>query len=76
MVGLFWIQSGETYPGTPPVPPAHGVLLSPAGPQVVGPDPLQWSWSDVTDLRVIEAPVRSTAAPQRAPRIPPPPRPS
>ncbi|MEU0630727.1 hypothetical protein [Streptomyces sp. NPDC005989] len=29
---------------------------------MVGPDPLQWSWSDVTDLRVTEAPVRSTAA--------------
>lgn len=62
MVGLFWIQSGETYLGMPPVPPAPGVLLSPAGPQAVGPDPLHWSWSDVTDLRVTEAPVRSTAA--------------
>ncbi len=62
MVGLFWIQSAETYLGMPPVPSAPGVLLSPAGPQVVGPDPLQFSWSDVTDLRVTEAPVRSTAA--------------
>ncbi|GAA2948324.1 MULTISPECIES: hypothetical protein [Streptomyces] len=62
MVGLFWIESGKTYLGMPPVPPAPGVLLSPAGVQVVGPDAAQWPWSDVTDLRVTEAPVRSTAA--------------
>lgn len=61
MVGLFWIQSQETHLGTPPASPAPGVVLSPAGVQVVGPDPLEWSWSEVTDLRVTEVPVRSTA---------------
>lgn len=61
MVGLFWIQSTETYLGMSPVPPAPGVLLTSAGPQVLGPGPLQWSWTEVTDLRVSEAPVRSTA---------------
>ncbi|MEU8709171.1 hypothetical protein [Streptomyces sp. NPDC048565] len=62
MVGLFWIQSGGTYLGTPPVPPAPGVLLSATGPLVVGPDPQETLWSDVRDLRVTEAPARSTAA--------------
>jgi hypothetical protein len=61
MVGLFWIESEETYLGMPPVTPAPGVVLSPAGPRIVGPDPLQWHWSDVTDLRVTEVPIRSTA---------------
>ncbi|MGW5848267.1 hypothetical protein ACWFQ8_09995 [Streptomyces sp. NPDC055254] len=61
MVGLFWVGVDGPYVGMPPVEPNPGVLLSPAGPQLVGPEPLRWSWSDVTDLRVTEAPVRSAA---------------
>ncbi|MFJ6699858.1 hypothetical protein ACIQM4_27860 [Streptomyces sp. NPDC091272] len=61
MVGLFWIGAHGTYVGMPPVEPNPGVLLSPAGPQIVGPAPRQWSWPEVMDLRVTEAPVRSAA---------------
>ncbi|GAA1182756.1 hypothetical protein GCM10009654_45070 [Streptomyces hebeiensis] len=43
-------------------PASDAWLKSHAGPQIVGPEPLQWRWSDVTDLRVADAPVRSTAA--------------
>lgn len=31
MVGLFWREPGKTYLGMSPLPPAPGVLLSPAG---------------------------------------------
>ncbi|MFD3515945.1 hypothetical protein [Streptomyces sp. NPDC058657] len=61
MVGLFWVGEDGLYVGMPPVEPNPGVLLSSEGPEVVGAEPLQWNWSDVTDLRVTEAPVRSAA---------------
>lgn len=60
MIGLFWVEAQDVYLGMPPVAPAPGVLLSPAGLRVVGPDPQFWEWPAVTDLRVSEVPVRST----------------
>ncbi|WP_405778696.1 hypothetical protein [Streptomyces sp. NBC_00859] len=60
MVGLFWIEAQDVYLGMPPVAAAPGVLLTPAGLRVVGPDPQFWEWPAVHDLRVSEVPVRST----------------
>ncbi|QNP75900.1 hypothetical protein IAG44_22245 [Streptomyces roseirectus] len=61
MVGLFWIEGDVAYVGTPAVDPAPSVVLTPDGPRVRGSEPLEWSWGEVTDLRVPDAPVRSTA---------------
>ncbi|OAR23288.1 hypothetical protein A8W25_27750 [Streptomyces sp. ERV7] len=59
MVGLFWISGDEVYLGTPPTPEGAGVLLSPAGVRITGDAPREWRWSDVMDLQVTDAPVRS-----------------
>ncbi|MFF2522139.1 hypothetical protein [Streptomyces liangshanensis] len=62
MVGLFWINSEEAYLGMPPVKPMPRVVLSAAGLRVAGADLPPWQWSEITDLRVNDVPVRSAAA--------------
>ncbi|MET8983288.1 hypothetical protein ABZX85_47770 [Streptomyces sp. NPDC004539] len=62
MVGLFWIGEETAYVGTPPVEPAPGVALTAAGPRVEGLEPQAWAWAEVLEVRVPDAPVRSTAA--------------
>ncbi|WP_411079913.1 hypothetical protein [Streptomyces sp. cmx-18-6] len=61
MVGLFWIGAEAVHLGMPPLAPAPGVIITPEGLRITGPAPLRWTWSDLSDVRVSEAPVRSTA---------------
>ncbi|HEY8983202.1 MAG TPA: hypothetical protein VIU15_26945 [Streptomyces sp.] len=61
MVGLFWIGEDAVYVGTPAVTPAPQVVLASAGPRFEGAEPREWEWSEVLELRVPDAPVRSTA---------------
>ena len=61
MVGLFWIGEEAVYVGTPAVAPAPEVVLTSAGPRFEGAEPRAWDWSEVLELRVPDAPVRSTA---------------
>ncbi|MFE2291153.1 hypothetical protein [Streptomyces sp. NPDC059452] len=60
MVGLFWIGAEAVHLGMPPVAPAPGVIITPEGLRISGPEPLRWMWSDLSAVRVTEAPVRST----------------
>ncbi|WP_438289903.1 hypothetical protein [Streptomyces sp. HUAS TT7] len=60
MVGLFWIDAENVHLGTPSATTASDVLLTPDSLRVVGPEPREWPWSDVTSVEVIGAPVRST----------------
>src|SRR3954471_10148186 len=60
MVGLFWIDAEHVHLGTPSAMTAAGVLLTPDSLRVVGPEPREWPWSDVTAIEVADAPVRST----------------
>ncbi|MER0446771.1 hypothetical protein ABR738_19750 [Streptomyces sp. Edi4] len=59
MVGLFWITADEVYLGTPPGNGDTGVLLTPDGAHLTGPEPRDWPWPDLLDLRVEDVPVRS-----------------
>ncbi|MDT0495582.1 hypothetical protein RM717_34395 [Streptomyces griseus] len=60
MVGLFWIGAEAIHLGMPPVAPAPGVTITPEGLRITGADPLRWTWSGLSAVRVTEAPVRST----------------
>ncbi|MFD7166768.1 hypothetical protein [Streptomyces violascens] len=60
MVGLFWIDAESVHLGTPSAMTASDVLLTPDSLRVVGPEPREWPWSDVTSVEVIGVPVRST----------------
>ncbi|MFG3281477.1 hypothetical protein [Streptomyces sp. NPDC048111] len=59
VVGLLWINGEEVCLGTPPGPRQAGVFLTPAGVRISGDAPREWLWSDLLDLRVSDAPVRS-----------------
>lgn len=59
MVGLFWIDGDTVHLGTPSATTASNVVLAPGSLQVIGPEPHEWPWSDVTALEVIGVPVRS-----------------
>ncbi|MFD7338975.1 hypothetical protein ACFV98_23620 [Streptomyces violascens] len=48
MVGLFWIDAESVHLGTPSATTASDVLLAPDSLRVVGPEPGEWPWSDVT----------------------------
>ncbi|MFJ5115961.1 hypothetical protein ACIQAD_35575 [Streptomyces sp. NPDC088551] len=58
MVGLFWIEQDKVCLGAPPVEEDPGVFLSPTGVSV---GEQTWRWQDVTDLQVLDVPVRSAA---------------
>ncbi|GGU05635.1 hypothetical protein [Streptomyces violascens] len=60
MVGLFWIDAESVHLGTPSATTVSDVLLTPESLRVVGPEPGEWLWSDVTAIEVVGAPVRST----------------
>lgn len=60
MVGLFWIDADNVRLGTPSAMTASDVLLTPDSLRLVGPEPKEWIWSDVTSVEVIGVPVRST----------------
>lgn len=63
MIGLFWIEQDKVCLGSPPVEEDPGVFLSTSR-LSVGEGALQqtWPWTDVTDLQVLDVPVRSAAA--------------
>ncbi|KUJ59084.1 hypothetical protein ACZ90_65040 [Streptomyces albus subsp. albus] len=63
MIGLFWIEQGKVCLGSPPVEEDPGVFLFPSRLSVgEGASQQAWPWADVTDLQVLDIPVRSTAA--------------
>ncbi|MCX4681991.1 hypothetical protein OG413_43145 [Streptomyces sp. NBC_01433] len=63
MIGLFWIERDRVCLGAPPVEEDPGVFLSPTRLSVgEGAHQQAWPWADVTDLQVLDVPVRSTAA--------------
>ncbi|MFJ5048471.1 hypothetical protein [Streptomyces sp. NPDC088719] len=63
MIGLFWIERDRVCLGSPPTEEDPGVFLLPARLSVgEGVQRQDWSWSEVTDLRVLDVPVRSSAA--------------
>ncbi|WP_406484396.1 hypothetical protein [Streptomyces microflavus] len=63
MIGLFWIERDRVCLGSPPVEEDPGVFLSPSRLSVgEGEHRQSWPWADVTDLQVLDVPVRSAAA--------------
>lgn len=62
MIGLFWIEETRVCLGAPPADGCTGVFLSPTELSITGPDPHVLPWTDVTDLQVLDIPVRSTPA--------------
>ncbi|MFJ1545001.1 hypothetical protein [Streptomyces sp. NPDC088246] len=61
MIGLFWIEETRVCLGAPPAEEGPGVFLSPTELSVTGPEQHVWGWEDVTDLQVLDVPVRSAA---------------
>lgn len=63
MIGLLWIERDRVCLGSPPVEEDPGVFLFPARLSVgEGAHQQSWPWADVTDLQVLDVPVRSAAA--------------
>ncbi|MFH9138225.1 hypothetical protein [Streptomyces sp. NPDC017524] len=63
MIGLFWIERDKVCLGSPPTEEDPGVFLFPTRLSVgAGARRQAWSWADVTDLQVLDVPVRSSAA--------------
>ncbi|MFB7215920.1 hypothetical protein [Streptomyces sp. NPDC056255] len=61
MIGLFWIEESRVCLGAPPAEEGSGVFLSPTELSVTGPEQHAWGWEDVTDVQVLDVPVRSAA---------------
>ncbi|MFJ6143756.1 MULTISPECIES: hypothetical protein [Streptomyces] len=63
MIGLFWLEQDKVCLGSPPVEEDPGVFLFPSQLSIgEGASRQAWPWADVTDLQVLDIPVRSTAA--------------
>ncbi|MFC9651262.1 hypothetical protein [Streptomyces sp. NPDC056937] len=63
VIGLFWIEQDRVCLGAPPGDEDPGVFLSPTRVSVgEGTGQQAWLWDDVTDLQILDVPVRSTAA--------------
>ncbi|MGW6600395.1 hypothetical protein, partial [Streptomyces sp. NPDC055036] len=56
MIGLFWIEHDTVCLGAPSIEEDPGVFLSPTRLSV---GEHAWLWGDVTDLQVLDVPVRS-----------------
>ncbi|MFE3677432.1 hypothetical protein [Streptomyces griseus] len=63
VIGLFWVERDRVCLGSPPIDEDPGVFLSPTRLSVgEGVRRQSWSWADLTDVRVRDVPVRSSAA--------------